>query len=114
APRGIFHQPVNHVPPELAEVAVVPLAPESLEIDAPAGGGIGKHREGAAAPEGFARKDRHDAGTANWPVAEAERGCGRFEPVALVGAVELRHLREDLPIADRFIHDITGGHVWQG
>src|SRR5205807_2507446 len=59
---GILHQPVNDVAPELAEVAVVPLAPVAFEVLAPTDRGVGEHGKRAAAAERLTGKNGHKAG----------------------------------------------------
>ena len=106
---GILHQPVNDVAPELAEVAVVPLAPVAFEVLTPTHRRVSEHGKRAAAAEWLAGKDRHDARAGKPAIGGAEKGRRRLQAVGLVGAVEGRHLVEDLPVLHRIVHDAPNG-----
>ena len=59
-PDTILGEPADHVPPELAEIAVISLAPVLLELGPPANGRVGRHGKGSAPAEVLAGEDCHN------------------------------------------------------
>ena len=104
-PGRVLGQPADDVPPELAEVAVVPLAPGPLEVGAPGVGRIGGHGERSAPAVRLAGEDRHGGGSVQGPVGDAQDGRGRLQAVDQVGPVEGGHPVEDRAVPGWVVDD---------